>query len=64
MEKLECIIVNGPMPSVSSSSSLSLATVTIRANLLMFVMARLFTNEVDYYKLFNMQWQNNDRGSR
>ena len=64
MEKLECLIVHGPMPSVSSSSFLSLATLTICTILLMFMTARLFANEVDYYKHFSMQWQNSDRGSR
>ena len=54
MKKLECIIVHGSMPSVSSSASLSLATWTICTILLMFVTARLFANEVDYYKLLNI----------
>ena len=60
---IECIIVHGSMPLVSSSASPSLATPMIRTILPMFVTARCFATEVDYYKLFNMQWQNNDRGS-
>ena len=63
MEKLECIIVHGSMSSVSGSVSLSLATLTSCAIILMFVTARLFANEVDYYKHLYMQWQNNDRES-
>ena len=48
MEKLECIIVHRYMPSVFSSASFSLATPTICTILVMFVTARLFTNDVDY----------------
>ena len=52
------------MPSVSSSACLSLATPTICTILVMFVMVKLFTNEVDYKNLLSMQRYNNDRGSR
>ena len=51
------------MSSVSGSVSLSLATLTSCAIILMFVTARLFANEVDYYEHLSMQWQNNDRES-
>ena len=51
MEKLECIIVHGSMSSVS----LSLDTRMICTILLMFMMERLFANQVDYYKLLNKQ---------
>ena len=43
------------MPSVSGSASLSLATPTMCAILLMLVRTRLFANEVDYYRLFKMR---------
>lgn len=42
----------------------SLAALMICTILLMFVTARLFVKEVDYYELLNMQLQNNDTGSR
>ena len=48
MEKLECVIVHQSMPLVSSSAALSLATLTICTILVMFVMMKLFANEVDY----------------
>ena len=40
MEKLECVIVHRSMPLVSSLASLSLATPTICAILVMFVTAK------------------------
>ena len=44
IDKLECIVVHGTMPSFPNSAYLSLATPTICAILLMLVTARFFVN--------------------
>ena len=61
MERLECIIVHGIMPSVPNSATPSLATPTICAILLMVVTARFLVMEMDYLQTFNMQLQYNER---
>ena len=67
MKMLECIIVYGYIPLVFSLASLSLTCHPddlICTILMMFVTARLLSNEVDCYKYVNMQWQNNDSEAR
>ena len=55
MEKLECIIVHGAMPSVPDSASPSLATPTICAILPRLVTARFLATEMDYLQTLNIQ---------
>ena len=54
MEKLECIIVHGTMPSVPISASPSLFTPTICAILLGLVMARFIATEMDHLQTLNV----------
>ena len=55
MEKLECIIVHGTMPSVPNLASPSLSTQTICAILLGLMTARFLATEMDYLQTLNVQ---------
>ena len=63
MEKLDCMIVHGAMPSDPNSTSPSLATLRICAILLRSVTSRFLRTEMYYSQTLTIEMQHKDRAS-